>query len=200
MAEVEVFKLFNYARRVNGMKKGLVLSLVAFVVFGLTAMTSVAMADFSQTNVTAAYNLVNDNPNVNKTGTITVTVQGISAGIEYDAGSGYHAFSTLSGGGTGFTVTGVMDKKLVNFRLDKGSGVYNYIAESIYFTQPKQDSNTTNLFRNVRMTFEGGNGPSFQLTSEPNYAQPVPLPGAVWLLGTGLIGLVGVRRRRNLQI
>jgi hypothetical protein len=26
---------------------------------------------------------------------------------------------------------------------------------------------------------------------------PVPVPGAVWLLGGGLIGLVGLRRRRN---
>jgi len=27
------------------------------------------------------------------------------------------------------------------------------------------------------------------------YGQPVPIPGAVWLLGSGLIGLVGLRRR-----
>lgn len=28
-------------------------------------------------------------------------------------------------------------------------------------------------------------------------AQPVPIPGAVWLLGSGLIGLVGIRRKKK---
>jgi hypothetical protein len=28
-------------------------------------------------------------------------------------------------------------------------------------------------------------------------AAPVPVPAAVWLLGTGLIGLVGIRRRKS---
>jgi len=26
---------------------------------------------------------------------------------------------------------------------------------------------------------------------------PVPIPGAVWLLGSGLLGLIGIRRRKN---
>jgi len=28
-------------------------------------------------------------------------------------------------------------------------------------------------------------------------APPVPIPGAVWLLGTGLAGLAGIRARRR---
>lgn len=28
-------------------------------------------------------------------------------------------------------------------------------------------------------------------------AQPVPIPGAAWLLGSGLLGLVGIRRRKS---
>ena len=28
-----------------------------------------------------------------------------------------------------------------------------------------------------------------------NYINPVPIPGAVWLLGSGLIGLLAIRRR-----
>ncbi|MBN2809134.1 MAG: PEP-CTERM sorting domain-containing protein, partial [Deltaproteobacteria bacterium] len=26
---------------------------------------------------------------------------------------------------------------------------------------------------------------------------PVPVPGAVWLLGSGFLGLLGIRRKRN---
>lgn len=35
----------------------------------------------------------------------------------------------------------------------------------------------------------------FGIGSNPNVPAPVPIPAAAWLLGTGLIGLVGVRRR-----
>jgi hypothetical protein len=37
-----------------------------------------------------------------------------------------------------------------------------------------------------------------QITIEPVPAgAPVPLPGAIWLLGTGLIGLAGLKRKQN---
>ena len=29
---------------------------------------------------------------------------------------------------------------------------------------------------------------------------PVPIPGAIWLLGSGLIGLIGLRRRRGVKV
>jgi hypothetical protein len=53
-------------------------------------------------------------------------------------------------------------------------------------------------FVSIVSTFTGGgdtlagswDAGSFQMT-------PVPLPGAVWLLGSGLIGLAGFMRRRN---
>jgi len=33
------------------------------------------------------------------------------------------------------------------------------------------------------------------LIDDLQYCQPVPIPGAVWLLGSGLLGLLGLRRR-----
>lgn len=35
-----------------------------------------------------------------------------------------------------------------------------------------------------------------QVGTGPDYASSVPLPGALWLLGSGLVGLLGMRRRK----
>jgi hypothetical protein len=38
---------------------------------------------------------------------------------------------------------------------------------------------------------------NFRTYATTSATQPVPIPGAVWLLGTGLVGLVGIRRRQR---
>jgi len=43
-------------------------------------------------------------------------------------------------------------------------------------------------------SFDFGITQSMQMTAEET---PVPIPGAIWLLGSGLIGLVAVRRKHN---
>jgi hypothetical protein len=40
-----------------------------------------------------------------------------------------------------------------------------------------------------------GEGPYALAVHEGNIGAPVPIPGAVWLLGSGLVGLVAIRRR-----
>jgi hypothetical protein len=42
--------------------------------------------------------------------------------------------------------------------------------------------------------FYQGFAPGFEGTA---YASPVPVPAAVWLFGSGLIGLIGIARRKN---
>jgi hypothetical protein len=43
-------------------------------------------------------------------------------------------------------------------------------------------------------------GWSINATSNPDNAPPVPVPAAVWLLGTGLAGLISYGRRQNLAV
>lgn len=43
----------------------------------------------------------------------------------------------------------------------------------------------------------GSGGLDFEAIGVINAASPVPVPAAVWLLGSGVLGLVGIRRRRH---
>ena len=55
-------------------------------------------------------------------------------------------------------------------------------------------SNVVNLGMDIVST--GGTVPSLSLVGALNSCPaPVPLPGAVWLLGSGLLGLVGLRKK-----
>jgi hypothetical protein len=42
--------------------------------------------------------------------------------------------------------------------------------------------------------------PAFRIIGETASTNPVPIPAAVWLLGSGLMGLIGVRRRFKKQV
>jgi hypothetical protein len=65
--------------------------------------------------------------------------------------------------------------------------------------------NQTSQYTNVYLNVSGVTFDSVMMTSS-NYAfevdnvtvgNPVPIPTAAWLLGSGLMGLVGIRRRVN---
>jgi hypothetical protein len=49
----------------------------------------------------------------------------------------------------------------------------------------------------LRIWGEGNEGSSYVLAAAP--VTPVPLPGAVWLLGSALMGLVGLTRRKAVK-
>jgi hypothetical protein len=100
----------------------------------------------------------------------------------------YTAFAGIS--------SGVYNEKKVdtgNTALDGGTYVYNLALNKEIFTfdVPFTTYDTT-LGKYV------GSGFLSFGTEAQAYANgsPVPIPGAVWLLGTGLVGLVGIRRRK----
>jgi hypothetical protein len=63
---------------------------------------------------------------------------------------------------------------------------YTYSISSTYFI------NGQNIIRAFAEDHGGGTFFDMMLTAEVN---PVPIPGALWLLGSGLMGLIGIRRR-----
>ena len=84
--------------------------------------------------------------------------------------------------------TGDDDWELVYFRLALGDGGYDTSA-AVSFIAPDGE-----LFNSVLM-----NWGSFQLTmavaGDNDNVAPVPVPAAVWLFGSGLMGLIGLRRK-----
>lgn len=60
----------------------------------------------------------------------------------------------------------------------------------------------TNLTAGHYSLWIGGNGPTGSTTGSQSYvstitASPVPVPGAVWLFGTAMAGMVGIGRRKT---
>ena len=65
------------------------------------------------------------------------------------------------------------------------SGTYSAYAENNFF-------NTFQI-----QSLDVPSGITWDSDSTVFLSQPVPVPGAIWLLGTGLLGLIGFRRRKN---
>ena len=54
----------------------------------------------------------------------------------------------------------------------------------------------SNISNFTRLTFDYENTPSFSYLDDVSVTpHAVPIPGAVWLLGSGLVGLAGLRRK-----
>lgn len=177
------------------MKKFLILSMAAFLVFGFTswaaATTTIPYYEGHTTDPLLAATFWAIDGDADR----QVTISSVNFGaLQYKYGAiGWMPFFT------GFsllipTINGGMQVFLQYVAGGSGSEVS---AASMTYTGKLQPSDTgSSLYHTVVANFSPGISINTAAGKSDSVSPtPVPLPGAVWLLGAGLIGLVGVRRK-----
>lgn len=114
--------------------------------------------------------------------------------------------------GSGATATTVLGAQLTNFGSTAVSGgdVFEFVANQVSGTFASQylgSPDTLGIIMNTvgyPSTFTGSFGTNFTATAyadnfpNPSYhVEVVPVPAALWLFGSGLIGLIAVSRRHS---
>ena len=82
---------------------------------------------------------------------------------------------------------------------------YTFVSSNVLQKAKRSDSNYAQLFSietdaryiKFKIISNWGDGTATGLSEVRFNGSTVPIPGAVWLLGSGLFGLVAVRRKRN---
>ena len=79
-----------------------------------------------------------------------------------------------------------------------GSEIYNFFNASAFgYTQYSFVEQATTSSTELSMGFR--NVPNFFFLDDVDVS-PVPIPGAVWLFGSGIVGLIGLKRRRGKKV
>jgi hypothetical protein len=86
----------------------------------------------------------------------------------------------------------------LHFKLDLAGAPNNTFALSFYAADGTTSLLSTNSLTGAAATIDlTADGAALQVTSAETTAAPTPIPAAAFLFGSGLMGLVGLRRRNN---
>jgi hypothetical protein len=178
------------------MKKFLILGMAVFLAFGFTSQAAADLVITTPTKV----QFYSDDDSLNGNSNITITDINFGAlgTLEYNVGStGWTPYSFLSPV-IPVPTSAPAWRNLVELRVKPGVGDYIYGAIKMVFIG--ENSTLPNHYDSLNVYWTAFTDPSVKIdfigtNDGVDNVSPVPLPGAVWLLGAGLIGLVGVRRR-----
>ncbi len=70
-------------------------------------------------------------------------------------------------------------------------GTYNYVTTTVFDVTPYLAADMDFYI----MVYDGANSHAMKLVTSVLEVTATPIPGAAWLLGSGLLGLVGLRRK-----
>jgi hypothetical protein len=133
-----------------------------------------------------SYFLIQEGRGTGLAGTAADPVYNLSlGGLNLAATSGKLALfnTTATGASTIATSSNLID--LVGYGTTANFSLY-----------PKMTSNLSTITAAIRTTDALGNVTIVAGTPTPNPIAATPIPAAAWLLGSGLLGLVGIRRRK----
>ena len=179
------------------MKKFLILSMAAFLVFGFTswaaATTTIPYYEGHTTDPLLAATFWAIDGDADR----QVTISSVNFGaLQYKYGAiGWMPFFT------GFSLLiPTINGEMQVFLQSVAGGPFGPFAESaasMTYTGKLQPSDTgSSLYHTVVANFSPGISINTAAGKSDSVSpSPVPLPGAVWLLGAGVVGLVGVRRK-----
>jgi hypothetical protein len=173
------------------MKKVKVFALAVVLVLGFTSLT---WASYSVEGPSKFYAVDGDSDN-----SVTLWVSGISllqpGTLYYDDGLGITPVSNAP-----ININTADGKKLISFQyVTNGTPAVpsiTYDTASMLFIGP--GTNVDDIYYSVQMMF-GNLGQltlAFPIDSVSDRVAPVPVPAAAWLLGSGIIGLIGIRRKK----
>ena len=81
------------------------------------------------------------------------------------------------------------------------SGPFNNVQSSAYLSGTERESNPNNAYLFWPSGWQGTTNKNSQFYAwavSPGQMSAVPLPGAVWLFGSALVGFLGLKRRKNI--
>jgi hypothetical protein len=165
------------------MKKILILGMAVFLVFGFTSWATAEFYGNTYESKIPIFWAVNGDGTSSTVSLISTNV----GGVRY----------SLTNNGTDWTTLPSSLNVNGGTKIFLQSGGVSSTVLMTYQAKLYPAEDNSPLYKTLIASFNGYTGGFSISTAEGTNGaiSPVPLPGAVWLLGTGLIGLVGVRRR-----